>query len=150
MNGPSQLCTFTVGDLTFGVDVNEVQEVIRFQRVTPVPLADHALSGLINLRGHVVPALDLRRKLGLSDRPQGQPLMNIVVRTVDDGPVSLLVDEILDVVDVDPCSYEPRPKTVCGPVWQLIDSIYKLPERLLLVLDTERTVSVNWAERESA
>ena len=57
---------------------------------------------------------------------------------------------ILDVVEVDPDNYEPRPKAVCGPVWDLIDSIYKLPERLLLVLETERAVSVDWAERESA
>ena len=148
MNGPSKLCTFTVGDLTFGVDVGEVQEVIRFQRLTPVPLADHALRGLINLRGHVVSAIDLRRKLHLSDRQDHLPI-NIVIRT-DDGLVSLLVDEILDVVEVDPDNYEPHPETVCGPVWQLIDSIYKLPERLLLVLDIERAVSVNWAERESA
>jgi purine-binding chemotaxis protein CheW len=148
MNGPSKLCTFTVGDLTFGVDVGEVQEVIRFQRLTPVPLADHAVRGLINLRGHVVPAIDLRRKLHLSDRQDHLPI-NIVIRT-DDGLVSLLVDEILDVVEVDPDNYEPHPETVCGPVWQLIDSIYKLPERLLLVLDIERAVSVNWAERESA
>jgi len=148
MNGPSKLCTFTVGDLTFGEDVGEVQEVIRFQRLTPVPLADHALRGLINLRGHVVPAIDLRRKLHLSDRQDHLPI-NIVIRT-DDGLVSLLVDEILDVVEVDPDNYEPHPETVCGPVWQLIDSIYKLPERLLLVLDIERAVSVNWAERESA
>jgi purine-binding chemotaxis protein CheW len=148
MNGPSKLCTFTVSDLTFGVDVGEVQEVIRFQRLTPVPLADHALRGLINLRGHVVPAIDLRRKLHLSDRQDHLPI-NIVIRT-DDGLVSLLVDEILDVVEVDPDNYEPHPETVCGPVWQLIDSIYKLPERLLLVLDIERAVSVNWAERESA
>jgi purine-binding chemotaxis protein CheW len=148
MNGPSKLCTFTVGDLTFGVDVGEVQEVLRFQRLTPVPLADHAVRGLINLRGHVVPAIDLRRKLHLSDRQDHLPI-NIVIRT-DDGLVSLLVDEILDVVEVDPDNYEPHPETVCGPVWQLIDSIYKLPERLLLVLDIERAVSVNWAERESA
>jgi purine-binding chemotaxis protein CheW len=149
MSGPSQLCTFTVDDFTFGVDVSKVQEVIRFQRVTPVPLADRALRGLINLRGHVVPAVDLRRKLHLSDREQDQLPINIVLRT-DDGLVSLLVDEILDVVEVDPDNYEPRPKTVCGPVWDLIDSIYKLPERLLLVLETERAVSVDWAERESA
>ncbi len=94
-----------------------MQEVIRFQRVTPVPLADYALRGLINLRGHVVPAIDLRRKLHLSDREQDQLPINIVVRT-NDGLVSLLVDEILDVVEVDPDNYEPRPETVCGPVWQ--------------------------------
>jgi purine-binding chemotaxis protein CheW len=155
MNGPSQLCTFLVDDLTFGVDVQDVQEVIRFQRVTPVPLADYALRGLINLRGHVVPAIDLRRRLHLPDRDEDQDQdqdqlpINMVVRT-NDGLVSLLVDEIVDVVEVDPNMYEPRPEAVCGPVWHLIDSIYRLPERLLLVLETERAVSVNWAERESA
>ncbi len=149
MTGPTQLCTFLVDDLSFGVDVLDVQEVIRFQRITPVPLADSALRGLINLRGHVVPAIDMRRRLGLPDRTADELPINIVLRT-EDGPVSLLVDEIVDVVEVDPDLYEPRPQTVCGPVWHLIDSIYKLPERLLLVLETERAVSVNWAKRESA
>jgi purine-binding chemotaxis protein CheW len=149
MTGSAQLCTFFVDDLYFGVDVRDVQEVIRSQRVTPVPLAARHLRGLINLRGRVVPAIDLRRQLQLPDRGPDQSPMNIVLRT-DDGPVSLLVDEIVDVVEVDPDLYESRPEAVCGPVWHFIHSIYKLPERLLLVLDTERAVSVNWAERESA
>jgi purine-binding chemotaxis protein CheW len=149
MTRPRQLCTFVVNDLSFGVDASDVQEVIRFQRVTPVPLADHALRGLINLRGDVVPAIDMRRRLNLPDRDTDNLPINIVLRT-DDGLVSLLVDEIVDVVEADPSIYEPRPEAVCGPVWHLIDSIYKLPERLLLVLDTERAVGVNWAKRESA
>ena len=149
MSEATQLCTFLVDDLYFGVDVGDVQEVIRFQRLTPVPLAAHHLRGLINLRGRVVPAIDMRRRLQLPERGPDQLPMNIVLRT-DDGPVSLLVDEIVDVVEVDPDMYEPRPEVVCGPVWHFIHSIYKLPERLLLVLDTERAVSVNWAERESA
>jgi purine-binding chemotaxis protein CheW len=149
MTGSTQLCTFFVDDFYFGVDVREVEEVIRFQRVTTVPLAAPHLRGLINLRGGVVPAIDMRRQLQLPERGPDQLPMNIVLRT-DDGPVSLLVDEIVDVVEVDSDMYEPRPEPVCGPVWHFIDSIYKLPERLLLVLDTERAVSVNWAERESA
>ena len=91
----------------------------------------------------------MRRRLGLPDREADHLPINIVLQT-EDGPVSLLVDDIVDVVDVDADLYEPRPQSVCGPVWHLIDSIYKLPERLLLVLETERAVSVNWAERESA
>jgi purine-binding chemotaxis protein CheW len=149
MTRSTQLCTFLVDDLYFGVDVREVEEVIRFQRMTPVPLAAHHVRGLINLRGRVVPAIDMRRQLRIADRGPDHRPMNIVLRT-DDGPLSLLVDEIVDVVEVDPDMYEPRPEAVCGPVWHLINSIYKLPERLLLVLDTERAVSVNWAERESA
>jgi purine-binding chemotaxis protein CheW len=149
MTESAQLCTFLVEDLYFGIDVRDVEEVIRFQPMTPVPLAAHHVRGLINLRGRVVPAIDMRRRLQMSDRgPQHLP-MNIVLRTLD-GPVSLLVDEIVDVVEVDPDMYEPRPEAVCGLVWHYINSIYKLPERLLLVLDTERAVSGNWAERESA
>ncbi len=146
---PTQLCTFLVDDLYFGVDVCDVQEVVRFQRVTPVPLAAFPLRGLINLRGHVVPAIDMRRLFEKPEREPDQLPMNIVLRT-EDGPVSLLVDEIVDVVEADPHLYEPRPEVMCGPVRHFIHSIYKLPERLLLVLDTERAVSVNWAKRESA
>jgi purine-binding chemotaxis protein CheW len=149
MTAPAQLCTFLVDDFYFGVDVSDVQEVVRFQRVTPVPFAAFPFRGLINLHGHVVPAIDMRQRLEMPDREQEQLPMNVVIRT-EDGPVSLLVDEIVDVVEADPQLYEPRPEVMCGPVWHFIDSIYKLPERLLLVLDTERAVSVNWAERESA
>jgi purine-binding chemotaxis protein CheW len=142
----NQFCTFHVDDLYFGVDVQEVQEVIRFQEMTRVPLAADAVQGLINLRGQIVPAIDMRRQLALPDRGAEDLPMNVVVRT-DDGPVSLLVDEIGDVVEVDPETYEPRPETVQGPARRLVDSVYKLPDRLLLILDTECAVTVDGAER---
>ena len=92
-----QFCTFYLEQNLFGVAVLDVQEVVRQHEITVVPLAPRAVRGLINLRGHVVPAVDLRRKLHLSDREQHQLPINIVLRT-DDGLVSLLVDEILDVL----------------------------------------------------
>jgi purine-binding chemotaxis protein CheW len=144
----TQFCTFHVEDLYFGVDVQEVQEVIRYHEMTRVPLAADAVKGLINLRGQIVPAIDMRRQLDLPDRDAEQLPMNVVVRT-DDGPVSLLVDEIGDVVEVDPETYEPRPETVRGAARRLVNSVYKLPDRLLLVLDTQCAVSVDGSERES-
>jgi len=90
----------------------------------------------------------MRRQLSLPDRDGDELPMNVVVRT-DDGPVSLLVDEIGDVVEVDPETYEPRPETVQGPARRLVDSVYKLPERLLLILDTGNAVSVDAGERGS-
>jgi purine-binding chemotaxis protein CheW len=139
-----QLCTFSVGDLVLGVEVLEVQEVIRHQEMTRVPLASPEVSGLINLRGQIVTALDLRRRLGLPDReptadPDQAPL-NVVVRT-GDGAVSLLVDEIGDVLEVAEQDHEPAPPTLDARARELISGIYKLDGRLLLVLDLDRTIT---------
>lgn len=127
--------TFSVAGLFFGVEVERVQEVLRYQAITPVPLAPPVVGGLINLRGQIVTALDLRRRLGLPDRGPGENAMNLVLRT-DDGAVSLLVDEIKDVVEVSTDSYEPSPNTVKGQMREVIAGVYKLKYSLLLALNT--------------
>src|ERR1700760_168969 len=93
-----QFCTFYVDGHYFGLDVLKVQEIIKYQELTRVPLAPPVVRGLINLRGQIVTAIDLRRRLDFPDRPPGQLPINVVVQT-DDGAVSLLVDEIGDVLD---------------------------------------------------
>src|SRR6266404_3904656 len=94
-----QYCTFYLDGHYFGLDVLKVQEIIRYQEMTRVPLAPPVVRGLINLRGQIVTALDLRRRLELAERPADQQPVNVVVQT-DDGAVSLLVDEIGDVLEV--------------------------------------------------
>ncbi len=136
-----QFSTFFVADLFFGVDVLRVQEVLRFQQMTHVPKAPEVIEGLINLRGQIVTAIDLRRRLGLPPRTGGQVPTNIVIRT-DDGAVSLLVDEIGDVLDVDAATYERPPENLDPAAREIIRGVYKLKDRLLLVLDTERTVDI--------
>jgi len=136
-----QYSTFYVADLFFGVDVLRVQEVLRFQQMTRVPQAPDVIEGLINLRGQIVMAIDMRRRLRLPPRPENQTPMNIVVRT-EDGAVSLLVDEIGDVLDVDTATYERPPENLNPEARELIHGIYRLKDRLLLVLDAERTVDV--------
>ncbi|MGO9095620.1 MAG: chemotaxis protein CheW [Bryobacteraceae bacterium] len=136
-----QYATFFVADLFFGVDVLRVQEVLRFQQMTRVPLAPDVIEGLINLRGQIVTAIDMRRRLGLPPRAGGQTPMNMVVRTVD-GAISLLVDEIGDVLDVDAATYERPPENLEPAARDLIRGVYKLKDRLLLVLDAERTVDL--------
>jgi purine-binding chemotaxis protein CheW len=133
--------TFSVDDRYVGIPVDRVQEVLLAQPLTPVPLAHDHISGLINLRGQIVTAVDLRRRLGLPDRAADQQPMNVVVRTTD-GVVSLLVDEIGDVLDVTEAAFEAAPETLTGTARELVTGVYKLPERLLLVLDVERTVQV--------
>jgi purine-binding chemotaxis protein CheW len=125
----------------FGVDVLHVQEVLRSQQMTPVPQAPEVIEGLINLRGQIVTAIDMRRRLRLPPRLGDQAPMNIVVRTVD-GAVSLLVDEIGDVLDVDSATYERPPENLDAAAKELIRGVYKLKDQLLLVLDEERTVDL--------
>jgi len=141
MTDVKQLCTFSVAGLLFGVEVIHVQEVIRYQEMTPVPLAPKVVSGLINLRGRIVTALDLRERLSLPRRDPDQLPTNVVVRHAE-GVLSLLVDEIGDVVDVDAASFEMPPDTLIPAARALIDGVYKLKPQLLLLLNTERAVGV--------
>ena len=83
--------------------------MLRYQEMTQVPLAPDVIEGLINLRGQIVTALDMRRRLKLKPRAEGQTPMNTVVRTKEGGAVSLLVDEIGDVVEVDSEKFERTP-----------------------------------------
>ncbi len=141
MTQATQFCTFTVGKLFLGIDVRQVQEVIRYQEMARVPLAAKDVSGLINLRGQIVPAIDLRPRLELPSRGPGQLPMNVVVRT-NDGAVSLLVDEIGDVLEVNRDSFERKPETLRGPSRDLIEGVFKLKNQLLLILDVDRAVDV--------
>lgn len=138
----NQYCTFQLDNLFFGVEVQKVQEVIRYQEMTRVPLASPVVRGLINLRGQIVTAIDLRCRLELKPLPEGRLPMNVVVRT-DDGPISLLVDEIGDVLEVNANTFERPPETLKGEARELIRGAYKLKDRLLLTLDTERVIEMN-------
>jgi purine-binding chemotaxis protein CheW len=137
-----QFSTFTVDSQLFGVEVGDVQEVIRYQPMTPVPLAPAAVAGLINLRGQVIPAIDLRHRLVLSPRGDGARPQNVVVRT-EEGPVSLLVDQIGAVVDARDDDFELPPETLVGPTRALIRGAYKLEAELLLALDVARVVELS-------
>ena len=134
-----QLATFWLDGDLYGVEVEHVQEVLRSQNLTRVPLAPAAVAGLINLRGQVVTAIELRERLGLPPRPEGTDAVVIVVRLHGEA-VSLLVDSIADVVDVDVRDFESPPDTMDGRARELIRGAYKLDGQLLLALDVYRAV----------
>ena len=142
MTNTKQFCTFFLNGLFFGVEVTHVQEVLRHQPMTRVPLAPATVQGLINLRGQIITAIDLRQRLELPARTGERMPMNVVVRTAD-GAVSLLVDEIGDVVEIQEDVFERIPETMRGVARDLIRGVYKLKDRLLLVLDTEKTANCN-------
>jgi purine-binding chemotaxis protein CheW len=137
-----QLCTFFVSGMLFGVDVMNVQEVIRYQEMTIVPLASSTVRGLINLRGQIVTAIDMRARLGLEPRTDGELPMNVVTTTAD-GVVSFLVDEIGDVLEVDERTFERAPETMNPSFRELVPGVFKLPGSLLLLLDAERVAALD-------
>lgn len=141
MTGQRQYCTFFLAEHYFGIDVLEVQEVLRHLEMTCVPLAPAVVRGLINLRGQIITAIDLRQRLDLPARTTDHRSVNVVV-TTDDGAVSLLVDEIGDVVPVSEETFEPLPDTLRGAAREMIRGAYKLEDRLLLILDTQRTATL--------
>ncbi len=137
----NQVCTFYLDTQMYGVAVESVQEVIRYQHMTDVPLAPTSVVGLINLRGQIVTAIDLRRRLGIQDRPTEQLPMNVVVRG-EDGAISFLVDQIGDVQQIDQANLEPLPDTLEGVSRDMLSGAYKMKDRLLLILNTERAMNV--------
>jgi len=136
-NTKRQVCTFMLGDLLFGVDVTSVNEVIRAQPMTRVPLAPAFVRGLINLRGQIVTAIDMRERLQLPLRDAANEPMNIVVND-GDTTVSLLVDEIGDVLHLEEKDSERVPENLDPTVKALVEAVYKLDGRLLLLFDAKR------------
>ncbi len=141
-SGPNcQYATFFVDGMYFGVEVQKVQEVLRYQDMTRVPLAPQIIQGLINLRGHIVTAIDMRRRLQLTPREKDSLPMNMVIR-FEEETVSLLVDEIGDVIEVSGSCYEPPPVNMPAAQRSLVDGVYKLDDGLMLVLNTDRTLKI--------
>ncbi len=138
---PRQLVTFKTGEYSFGIDVLEVQEVLRHQHMTPVPLATSEVRGLINLRGHIVTAVGMRERLGLDSALDVREQMNLIV-SLKDGAASLVVDSVGDVITLEPERYRPRPSTLAAPLREMVTGVYQLDKGLLLHIDAEAACKV--------
>ena len=129
-----QLTTFYIGSDLFGIAVMNVQEVTGPMAVVPVPLAPAFVHGLVNLRGQIATALGLRELFGKGESNSEQAS---VVCKMDGNLISLLVDSIGDVVEVDGVKFEPPPDTIPPGVRHFIKGIYKMDGVLLSVIDPD-------------
>ncbi len=137
-----QFATFRVAGMLMGVHLSDVQELMRYQEMATVPLAPAAVEGLINLRGQIVTALNIRRVLGIEDSADSEhPRMNIIVRS-QGSTVSLLVDEICDVLDVPQAASTRPPENLMTAQRALLSAVYQLDSGLLLALNTERVIAI--------
>ena len=135
-----QLCGFKIGDGFYAVPVLEVQEVVRPQKITQVPMAPDYIEGLINLRGQVVTSINLRTLFKLKgDDPE--EFMNVIVRSRG-SLYALVVDEILDVMDVPNKAFEETPDTLDNNLRKYIEGVDKLKDKLLISLSIEKLINV--------
>lgn len=137
----SQLCGFKIGTGFYAISVLEVQEVIKPQVLTQVPSAPDYVRGLINLRGQIVTAISIRTLFGLKD-DRREDYMNIIVRS-GESLYSLIVDEILDVIDVEDSTFEKTPDTLEDKIRRFINGVYKLDHKLLILLDLEKILNTD-------
>lgn len=135
-----RICTFFLNRTCFGIEVEDVQEIIRQQPLTPVPLAATDICGLMNLRGQVVPVVDLACRLGLrslSCNIEQITVYNVIVNAWDDV-VSFIVDGIGDVVACPVAMLEPPPATLDPHLCSCLKGSYKLEHHFLLLLNTQK------------
>ncbi len=146
MAGTVEFATCYVADQLFGIEVAQVQEVTGGGHLTRLPLAPRPVCGLLNLRGQIVAAIDLRACLHLGQRAPGQLPVHVILKT-GAGSVSVVVDRVGDVLAVDESAFEQPPETMSGRIGESVRGAYKLDTALLLALDIESLL--NQMERTS-
>lgn len=138
----NQFVSFVVDGQLLGVPVSAVQEVLNPQKIAATPLARPEIAGLLNLRGQIVTAVNLRRRLGLADLPAGRESMNVVMRYHGES-FSLLVDEVGDVINVSGQALEQPPRTLDARWKAYVAGVFRLEHRLFVILEVGALLTLN-------
>lgn len=140
-----QVVSFNIGEEEFGVDILKVQEIIRPMEVTRVPQAPEFVDGVINLRGKVIPIVDLRHRFGLERRQQNTHTRIIVVELTG-KVIGFVVDAVSEVLRIPKSVVDPPPSLVGTVRDEFITAVGKLEDRLLILLDLEKVFKTEEAE----
>jgi purine-binding chemotaxis protein CheW len=140
-NNGRGLLTLSLGGQLCGVPVLDVRDILAEQPIARIPLAQPEIAGSLNLRGRIVTAIDLRRRLGLPPAPAGQARMSIVTENAGEL-YALLVDQVFEVLSMHASRFEPNPPTL-PPIWaEHSKGVYQLEGNLLVVLDVGRLLNL--------
>lgn len=137
-----QLVTFKLENEEFGVDILKVQEINRMVNITRIPNAPHFVEGVINLRGKVIPIVDLRKKLGFQSKEYDKSTRIIVVE-LDGLVIGFIVDSVSEVLRIPSNTIEPPPSMVAGIESEYIEGVGKLDDRLLILLDLKKVFAIS-------
>lgn len=140
LQGQMQYVTFTLEDEVYGINVMQVQEVLREIEVAPVPGAPHYVTGIINLRGNVVSVIDARTRFGLQRR-ESTPLTRIIVIEAQQQIIGILVDSVAEVVDMEMSEIETAPNVGNEETARYIDGVVSRDERLLILVDLNKLLT---------
>ncbi len=135
-----QLVTFSLGNEEFSVDILKVQEIIRLMDLTRVPKAPEFIEGVINLRGKVIPVMDLRKRFSMPEAEDSSEARIIVVE-LHKATVGFRVDGVSEVLRLPADTVEPPPTMVCGVETEYIKGVGKLDDRLIILLDVEKVLT---------
>jgi purine-binding chemotaxis protein CheW len=137
-----QLVTFKLGNEEFGVDILKVQEINRMMDITRIPNAPPFIEGVINLRGKIIPIVDLRKKLGFNGgNGQSEKTTRIIVVELDGLVLGFIVDSVSEVLRIPENTIEPPPSIVGGVESDYIEGVGKLDNRLLILLELKKLFS---------
>lgn len=139
-NSLIQLVTFRIGEEEFGVDILKVQEIIRMMPITKVPNAPSFVEGVINLRGKVIPVIDMRRRFGMEGAVHDSQT-RIKVMDLQGQVVGFVVDAVREVLRIKESTIEPPPPIVAGVGSEYMRGVGKLDDRLLILLDLDNLLS---------
>ncbi|MDC0335530.1 chemotaxis protein CheW [Pseudodesulfovibrio sp.] len=132
-----QLVTFSIGEEEFGVNILQVQEIIRTMEITKVPRAPYFVEGVINLRGKVIPIVDMRSRFGLEGKEHDK-YTRIIVVEFEMIIVGFVVDSVSEVLRMPASQVQPPPPVIAGLDSEYIDGVGKLEDRLLILLDLDQ------------
>ncbi len=144
--GNLQCVTFTLEDEIYGIDVMQVQEVLREVEVAPVPGAPHYVLGIINLRGNVVSVIDARTRFGLPTK-ESDDMTRIIVIEAQQQIIGILVDSVAEVVDIDRKDIDTAPNVGNSETAKYIDGVVSRGDNLLILVDLNKLLSEEeWGE----
>lgn len=141
-NEELQLVVFKLGDEEYGVEITQVQEIIRMMETTRVPKAPNFIKGVINLRGKVIPVIELKKRFGLEECNVDDQTRIIVVE-VQDYTVGMIVDCVSEVLRLSSKAIEPTPPVFSNLSDEYIRGVGKMESRLLILLDLNKILSIS-------
>jgi len=132
------IVTFYMGSFLLGIPAEKVMEINKEIDITPVPLSDKHILGIMNLRGQIIPVIDLAKKLSIDLKIT--PKLNLIIKDEEEALVSFVIEEIGEILEIFPAKLEKTPDKLEGIAREYIKNVYQLPDNLLLILDIEKII----------